>query len=120
MINIEQFQKLNYEILEAEKQQLIDYNSITDVSFSIKVIENEVMNKICAEMDLETMKARFTNEMSRKSEHAGRLNNHIAYQEVKKSLSNLEKGKELRNIEIEGMKRMFAAMKSINYAGREE
>ncbi|MFA5406698.1 MAG: hypothetical protein WC307_05065 [Candidatus Nanoarchaeia archaeon] len=120
MIVFEDFQKLNEAIMEGEKQQLKDYNDITTVNFSIKVIENEVLNKICVETDPETLKPRFTNEMMRKSEHAQRLNKHEAYQEVNKTLSNLEKGKELRNIEIEGMKRMFAAMKSINYAGREE
>jgi hypothetical protein len=119
VINIEEFKKLNEEIMATEKQQLEDEALKTTLTFMIKNIENEVLGRICLEKDPETQKVLYSNEMSRKTELAMRLNNHKEYNEASMHLENVDRNKDLRQIELEGKNRMFAAMKSINYAGRE-
>lgn len=116
MMKLEQFEKLNQEIMLAENQQLKDLEEINNLNSEIRVIENKVLNEVCLEVN-EEGKPRFTNEMSRKSEQANRLKLINDYSELVKNKNNLENGKDLRIIEIDGLKRMFSAMKSINYSG---
>jgi sugar-specific transcriptional regulator TrmB len=116
MMKLEQFEKLNQEIISAETQQLKDLDSINNLNSEIRVIENKVLNEVCLELN-DDGKPRFTNEMSRRAEQASRLNLNKEYSDLVKSKNNLENGKDLRIIELDGLKRMFSAMKSINYSG---
>ena len=99
-------QELPEEIKAAQEKLLILNDEIAGLTDGNKKIEYQTLNEITDEVDAEG-KARYTNDLKRKSEQAIRLGKHLGYVHVQSLISDKIKETQKLEIMIDYWKRMF-------------